>query len=59
LFVTGGATASAVCRELDWNHFEVEGEFAAGVVQLRPADLEAPSLVVKPGSYAWPPSVMT
>ena len=31
----GGATASAVCRRMHWHQFDVEGEFAPGVVQMR------------------------
>jgi uncharacterized protein YgbK (DUF1537 family) len=57
LLVTGGATASAVCRELGWTRFDVKGEYAVGVVQLRPTVGSAPALIVKPGSYPWPPAV--
>ena len=59
LLVTGGSTASAVCRELGWTRFDVEGEFAVGVVRLRPNDKAAPAFIVKPGSYPWPPAVLT
>ena len=55
LFATGGATAAAVCREMGWNAFDVEGEFATGVVQLRPRGATETVLIVKPGSYQWPP----
>jgi D-threonate/D-erythronate kinase len=55
LFVTGGATAAAVCREMGWDKFDVEGELATGVVQLRPRAAAETALIVKPGSYEWPP----
>jgi uncharacterized protein YgbK (DUF1537 family) len=58
LLVTGGSTASAVCRELGWTRFDMEGEFDVGVVQLRPTDAGAPALIVKPGSYRWPPALL-
>jgi hypothetical protein len=54
VFLTGGATASAVCRQMGWDELAVEGELAGGVVQLRPAHAGAPRLVIKPGSYPWP-----
>lgn len=60
LLLEGGATASAVCRRMDWHQFEVEGEFAAGVVQmraLRPDGSGDHRVVIKPGSYAWPDAV--
>ena len=60
LMLEGGATASAVCRKMGWNHFEVDGELASGVVQMRVLDPEAGigrRIYIKPGSYAWPEAV--
>ena len=60
LLLEGGATASAVCRRMNWHQFDVEGEFAPGVVQmraLRPDGNSAHRLVIKPGSYAWPDAI--
>jgi uncharacterized protein YgbK (DUF1537 family) len=60
LLLEGGATASAVCRRMDWHHFDVEGEFAPGVVQMHALGADGSTghrLVIKPGSYAWPDAV--
>jgi uncharacterized protein YgbK (DUF1537 family) len=55
MLLEGGATAAAVCRRMDWRAFAVVAELAGGVVQLRvDGSLAAPSLIIKPGSYAWP-----
>jgi uncharacterized protein YgbK (DUF1537 family) len=54
LLLAGGATASAICRQLGWSDFSVRGELASGVVQLEPQDPTAPHVIVKPGSYPWP-----
>lgn len=56
IFVEGGATTAAVCRAMNWTSLQVEAELAPGVVVLKPgADVR---LVIKPGSYAWPASVL-
>ena len=57
LLMEGGATASAICRKLNWTDFEIRSELIAGVVQMRSANAPEPMIVVKPGSYAWPDSV--
>jgi uncharacterized protein YgbK (DUF1537 family) len=54
MFLEGGATASAVCRRMDWNDLAVIGELAGGVVALQ-ADTHR--IVIKPGSYTWPQQV--
>jgi uncharacterized protein YgbK (DUF1537 family) len=62
LLLEGGATASAVCRRMNWHQFDVEGEFAPGVVQMHvlgPGGSTGHRLVIKPGSYAWPDAVWT
>jgi D-threonate/D-erythronate kinase len=60
LLLEGGATASAVCRRMNWHHFDLEGEFAPGVVQMRALPTDGSTghrLVIKPGSYPWPEAV--
>ena len=57
LLLEGGATASAVCRRMNWHAFLVLGELATGVVQLKLDSPSVPSLLIKPGSYPWPESV--
>ena len=51
LVVEGGATAWATLQALDWQHFDIVGHIAPGVVQMR-----APGgtiVTLKPGSYPW------
>ena len=60
LLLEGGATASAVCRRMNWHQFDVEGEFAPGVVQMHALGADGSTghrLVIKPGSYPWPDAV--
>ena len=58
LLVEGGATASALVRYLGWSRLNVVAVPAAGVVELDVLEnKDAPRLVVKPGSYAWPAEV--
>jgi uncharacterized protein YgbK (DUF1537 family) len=52
--VEGGATAAQLIARLGWQRLGVAGEFATGVVGLRPAERPGLLLVCKPGSYAWP-----
>ena len=56
LLIEGGATASAILRQLRWDRFTVVAEFSPGVAHLRPAGGEA-NLVVKPGSCGWPGAI--
>jgi D-threonate/D-erythronate kinase len=57
LLLEGGATASAVCRKINWREFDVVGELATGVVQLKVPSSAVQSIVIKPGSYPWPAHV--
>ncbi len=57
LLVEGGATASAILANMGWNSFEVIGEIEAGTVALR-LDANSPTLVLKPGTYRWPPDLL-
>lgn len=54
LFIEGGATAEAVLRELNWQRFDVIGQYAPGVVQMRVAAQPEHYVTIKPGSYPWP-----
>jgi uncharacterized protein YgbK (DUF1537 family) len=54
LLAAGGATASALCERMNWHQFEVNGELASGVVQMRVMAPGSQRLIIKPGSYAWP-----
>jgi uncharacterized protein YgbK (DUF1537 family) len=56
LLIEGGSTAAAVFARFEWREFDVLGEFAVGVVALRPPG--GPVVVVKPGSYPWPDSIL-
>jgi hypothetical protein len=42
---------------MGWTDFDIEGEFAPGVVSMRVASGSAPRIIVKPGSYRWPDAV--
>jgi hypothetical protein len=47
---------------MDWHQFQVDGEFAPGVVQMRAARPDGSGdhgVVIKPGSYVWPDAVWT
>ena len=54
LWLEGGATASAVLRELGWEKLTVVREIRLGVVTMRPSGQTRPAVTVKPGSYEWP-----
>ncbi len=54
LWIEGGRTASGLIRARGWKRLQVQCVYADGVVGLRAVDSDAPSLVVKPGSYRWP-----
>jgi uncharacterized protein YgbK (DUF1537 family) len=56
LLLEGGATASAVCRRMNWNNFDMEGELSDGAVIMR-AGAAKQRIAIKPGSYLWPDSV--
>jgi uncharacterized protein YgbK (DUF1537 family) len=58
VLVEGGATAAALAQQLSWTRFGVCGTAPAGVGMLRPLrPPNSPLLLVKPGSYDWPPAV--
>ena len=57
LWLEGGATASAVLRELQWGKLKVTCEIRLGVVTMRPLGELRPNVTVKPGSYEWPKGI--
>jgi uncharacterized protein YgbK (DUF1537 family) len=57
LLLEGGATASALLREMGWTRLAVVGHFAADLAAFRPLDGPAPAELtvgIKPGTYPWP-----
>jgi len=58
IFVEGGATATALTRQLGWKRFAARAELAPGVVCMQVEGGRAPLLTLKPGSYAWPDEVL-
>jgi uncharacterized protein YgbK (DUF1537 family) len=58
LLLEGGATAAAVVSHLGWKRFSVQPAATPGVGFLQPfGDPNAPMLLIKPGSYPWPPEI--
>jgi uncharacterized protein YgbK (DUF1537 family) len=55
--VEGGATAALLVEQMGWTRLKVECEFSPGVTALRPRARRNLLLVVKPGSYVWPPAL--
>ncbi len=58
LWIEGGATAAEIVDAMKWRTFCVDGVIAAGVVSLRTLDEQDQRLIIKPGSYVWPPGVL-
>jgi len=54
LVVEGGATAAAISETAGWTSFDVVGEWATGVIALRPTKAPQILFTIKPGSYTWP-----
>lgn len=50
----GGATASAVLRQLGHDRFQARTSPGPGVGALLPVGHDGPLFLIKPGSYAWP-----
>jgi len=57
ILIEGGSTAYAILHEMGWRRFIPEQEFAQGVVRMSIPDNPGLHITVKPGSYAWPPSI--
>jgi uncharacterized protein YgbK (DUF1537 family) len=58
VFAEGGATAIALASRMGWSRLKVVAELAQGVAVLSPVVDKAPNLIIKPGSYAWPDTVL-
>lgn len=54
VLLEGGATSAAVIGELGWNRLRAEQVADSGIAALRPVAAQAPTTVIKPGSYPWP-----
>ena len=57
LSVEGGATASALFREMGWERFEVLRTCERDVAAVKPEGWEG-RVWIKPGSYRWPPGLL-
>ncbi|HVW19714.1 MAG TPA: four-carbon acid sugar kinase family protein [Opitutaceae bacterium] len=57
LLLEGGATAGAVIHRLGWRRLAACQVAAPGVGALRPVGQDRPLLLIKPGSYDWPPEI--
>jgi hypothetical protein len=57
VFLEGGATASAVLRQLGLRRFSTRLSPGPGVGALLPHGQSGPLFLIKPGSYPWPDSV--
>lgn len=57
LLIEGGSTAYAILQQMGWRRFVPEQELAQGVVRMSVPDTPGLHITVKPGSYAWPPSI--
>jgi uncharacterized protein YgbK (DUF1537 family) len=59
VFAEGGATAVALARHMGWRRLAVIAELSPGVVTLSVTAGSLPLLwTIKPGSYAWPESLL-
>ena len=57
LLMEGGATTAAVMHAAGWTRLQAWAAPDPGVGVLRPAGAAGPLLVIKPGSYPWPPEI--
>ncbi len=57
LLIEGGATASAVIKQLNLTCFTPVQEFSTGVVRMKATQHNDLFLTLKPGSYTWPAQV--
>jgi D-threonate/D-erythronate kinase len=55
VYIEGGATASAILNAIGAAQLRVVEQIECGTVRLRGVDPHLPDLILKPGSYAWPP----
>jgi uncharacterized protein YgbK (DUF1537 family) len=57
LLIEGGATASAILKQLCLYRFFPVEELATGVIRMQTKDKPELYITLKPGSYAWPQAV--
>jgi D-threonate/D-erythronate kinase len=57
LVIEGGETAQEITKRLQINCFYPNGLLAAGVVELQTKKENPVTVIIKPGSYAWPESL--
>lgn len=55
LLIEGGATASTILKRMGWTAFSPVREWLPGVVELKLDEEPHCNIIMKPGSYAWPP----
>ena len=55
VIIEGGATAFNIIKIMKWKSFCVTYEYAPGIVAITPYPINdySPTLILKPGSYAW------
>ena len=58
VFAEGGATAVGLAQRMGWHRLAVKSELAPGVVTLSVIGGASELLTIKPGSYAWPGSLV-
>jgi len=55
--VTGGRTASLLCRKMGWDELRVRGMYEEGAVTLSPGGSNN-LITIKPGAYVWPEELL-
>jgi len=55
LLIEGGATACSILKRMGWGSFMPVREWLPGVVELKLNEPPHCNIILKPGSYAWPP----
>lgn len=58
LWMTGGATAYAILKRMEWTELTPAEELLPGVVRMRVTGTSNIFITVKPGSYPWPEGML-
>lgn len=58
VLVTGGATAYALFNRMGWKSLIPVEQYSPGVVRMLTEKATQPNLILKPGSYPWPNSII-
>lgn len=58
IFAEGGATSAELVRRMGWPRLTVARELSPGVVMLAIASQQSHFLIIKPGSYIWPETIL-